>query len=70
MIGVYTLSMFFGSVISGRMGGLYEHLSPALFWTIHAGVAVSGGVVLWIVGIPLRRVIGSVARPAQLALIG
>ena len=69
MIGIYTLSMFFGSIISGRLGGLYEHLSPALFWTIHASVAVAGGAVLWIVGIPLRRIIGKIARPAQLALI-
>jgi POT family proton-dependent oligopeptide transporter len=69
MIGIYTLSMFFGSIISGRLGGLYEHLSPALFWTIHASVAVAGGAVLWIVGIPLRRIIGKIARPAPLALI-
>lgn len=69
MIGIYTLSMFFGSIISGRLGGLYEHLSPALFWTIHASVAVAGGAVLWIIGIPLRRIIGKIARPAQLALI-
>jgi hypothetical protein len=32
-------------------------------------VAVAGGAVLWIVGIPLRRIIGKIARPAQLALI-
>jgi dipeptide/tripeptide permease len=34
MIGVYYLSIFAGSTISGRLGGLYERLSAAHFWVI------------------------------------
>jgi proton-dependent oligopeptide transporter, POT family len=45
MIGVYYLSMFAGSVISGRLGGLYETLSPAQFWSIHSAVAIVGGML-------------------------
>ena len=46
MLGIYILSYFFGSVISGRLGGLYEYISPAAFWTIHAAVCAFGGIVL------------------------
>src|SRR5207344_1590108 len=31
MVGVYYLSMFAGSVICGRLGGLYEEVSSARF---------------------------------------
>jgi hypothetical protein len=30
----------------GRLGGLYETLSPAMFWGLHAGVAAAGGVAV------------------------
>jgi POT family proton-dependent oligopeptide transporter len=56
MIGVYTLSMFFGSVISGRLGGLYESVRPSLFWSLHAGVALAGGLLLLLISPRLRRV--------------
>lgn len=60
MIGVCTLSMFFGSVISGRLGGLYGHISPALFWNLHAGLCIAGGCVLWLMRAPMRDAITSV----------
>ena len=69
MIGIYTSSMFFGSVISGRLGGLYEHLSPASFWWLHAGLAAVGGLSLLLLCGWLRRAIRtqgeieSAARP-------
>lgn len=49
MVGVYTLSYFFGSVISGRLGSLYEHWSPAQFWLLHAGLVSAAGVALLVV---------------------
>lgn len=61
MIGMYTLSMFFGSVISGRMGGLYESVRPSVFWSLHAGVAVAGGLLLLAMGGRLRRFIGTIS---------
>jgi POT family proton-dependent oligopeptide transporter len=43
MVGVYYLSIFAGSLISGRLGGLYETLSPTMFWGLHAAlVAIAG----------------------------
>jgi POT family proton-dependent oligopeptide transporter len=65
MIGVCTLSMFFGSIISGRLGGLYEHVSPALFWSLHAGICISGGCLLWLVRTPMRDAIATASTPAE-----
>lgn len=55
LTGTYTLSMFFGSIISGRLGGLYETLSPTAFWCIHAALAALGGLWLWSSGSHLRK---------------
>ena len=55
MIGIYYLSIFGGSTISGRLGGLYERLSSAHFWLIHAASAAAGGVLLLLLTPRLRR---------------
>lgn len=51
MVGTYFLSIFFGSVISGRLGGLYETLSAEAFWSLHAALVGLGGVAM----LALRR---------------
>jgi POT family proton-dependent oligopeptide transporter len=55
MIGVYYLSIFAGSIISGRLGGLYERLSAAEFWLIHAACVAAGGVLILLFASRLRR---------------
>lgn len=50
MVGLYYLTMFFGSVICGRLGALYEVLSPTRFWLLHAAIAASGGPLLLLFG--------------------
>nr|MEA2797776.1 proton-dependent oligopeptide transporter, family [Phenylobacterium sp.] len=50
MMGVYQLSVFLGSTISGRMGALYETLTASQFWALHAGVVAAGGVILLLIG--------------------
>jgi POT family proton-dependent oligopeptide transporter len=55
MIGVFYLSIFAGSAISGRLGGLYERLSSAQFWLIHAASAAAGGVLILLFASRLRR---------------
>jgi POT family proton-dependent oligopeptide transporter len=45
MIGVYYLSIFAGSLISGRLGGLYETLSPSAFWIVHAAIVAGAGAI-------------------------
>ncbi len=49
MIGVNTLGTFAGSVISGRLGGLYEILSPPQFWLLHAAIVGGAGLGLFII---------------------
>jgi POT family proton-dependent oligopeptide transporter len=55
MIGVYFLSIFVGSTISGRLGGLYEQLSPLNFWLLHAAIVSGGGSMILLFARPLRR---------------
>lgn len=50
MMGVYLLSVFLGSVVSGRLGGLYEHMSASGFWMLHASLVGLGGVILLVIG--------------------
>jgi len=69
MIGVYTTSVFFGSLVSGRLGGLYERLTAAQFWTLHAGVVALGGVLLLLVGGRLSRELEAAAETGRLAVV-
>lgn len=55
MIGIYYLSIFLGSVIAGRLGGLYESLSSVQFWLLHATIVAGGGVLLRLFASRLRR---------------
>jgi POT family proton-dependent oligopeptide transporter len=55
MIGTYYLSIFAGSTISGRLGGLYERLSSAQFWLLHAAIVTAGGVLILLFARRLRR---------------
>ncbi len=55
MIGVQALSVFFASVISGRLGGLYETMAPPKFWLMHAAIVAAAGVGIWLNRPALRR---------------
>jgi POT family proton-dependent oligopeptide transporter len=57
MMGVAYLTLFVASNIMGRLGGLYESLSPALFWSLHAAVAAAGGVAVLVFGGAIARVL-------------
>ncbi len=68
MIGVYYLSIFAGSTISGRLGGLYERLSPSRFWLLHAAIVAAGGLLTLLLAPQLRRsLLHAAARPACLS---
>jgi POT family proton-dependent oligopeptide transporter len=57
MMGVAFLTLFVASNIMGRLGGLYEALSPAMFWSLHAAVAAAGGVAVLVFGGAITRVL-------------
>ncbi len=55
MIGVMTLATFVGSIVSGRLGGLYETLDASRFWLLHAAIVGSAGLIFIVLGARLRR---------------
>ncbi|MBS0363734.1 MAG: peptide MFS transporter [Proteobacteria bacterium] len=55
MIGVYNLSVFAGSIVSGRMGSLYETMSASAFWALHAGVVALGGAIFLAIGLRFAK---------------
>jgi POT family proton-dependent oligopeptide transporter len=65
LMGANTLSVFLGSVISGRLGGLYETLTVSQFWALHGALVGLGGVLMLLVGARLRREFAPGPRPAQ-----
>jgi POT family proton-dependent oligopeptide transporter len=70
MIGCYTLSVSLGSIVSGRLGGLYETMSAFQFWSIHAALCAAGALVLFVIGnaarsrLRARKPVASAASPA------
>jgi POT family proton-dependent oligopeptide transporter len=55
MLAVYYLSVFSGSLISGRLGIFYERLDPHQFWMLHAAIVAAGGCVILFFSRVLRR---------------
>jgi len=55
VMSLYSLAVSLGSVVSGRLGGLYETLSPSMFWTLHAAICAAGGVLILLYGAAFRR---------------
>lgn len=56
MIGVYFLAIFFGGLISGRLGGLYDHWSATNFWLLHAVIVCTAGMLFPVFGKSLRGI--------------
>jgi POT family proton-dependent oligopeptide transporter len=60
LMGLYSVAVSLGSVVSGRLGGLYETMDPATFWTLHAAICAGGGVLILAFGAAFR---GRLFRP-------
>jgi POT family proton-dependent oligopeptide transporter len=67
MIGALSLSVTIGSLVSGRLGGLYERLDPAAFWLIHAALVAAGGLLFLVIGKSLGPRLYDVAPPVVAA---
>jgi len=57
MMGVCFLVLFVGNNLIGWVGTFYERMSPAMFWTLHAGIAATGGLAVLVFGRALQRVL-------------
>ncbi|MEO6968212.1 MAG: peptide MFS transporter [Rhodanobacteraceae bacterium] len=55
MMGAVFLTLFVSNTIIGWLGGFYEHMTPAGFWAMHAGIAATGGVLAFGLKRPLMR---------------
>ena len=55
LMGAVFLTLFASNTIIGRLGGLYEYMSPAAFWAMHAAIAATGGVLAFGLKRPLKR---------------
>ncbi len=49
------LAVSIGSLVSGRLGGLYEQLTPLQFWSVHAAITAGGGAAILVFGVLFRR---------------
>ena len=59
MLGIAYMSLFVSNNVIGWIGGFYERMSPLAFWTLHAAIAATGGLVVLLLGRRLGRVLGT-----------
>ena len=55
LMGVVFLTLFVSNILIGWIGGIYEHVEPATFWAINAGIAAIGGTLAMLLNKPLSR---------------
>jgi len=55
MMGCVFLTLFVSNLTIGRIGALYEHTTPAGFWTINSTIAAAGGILALLLRKPLGR---------------
>ncbi|MDB5393375.1 MAG: dtpT [Rhodospirillales bacterium] len=59
MMGAVFLSSFISDFALGWLGGLYDTMSPAAFWAMHAGIAAVGGILAFALRRPLKALLGA-----------
>jgi len=57
LMGTAFMSLFLSNVTIGRIGGLFESMTPVGFWALHAAIAATGGVLALTLGRRLERVL-------------
>jgi len=55
MMGVAFMSLFIASLLMGWVGSFYDQMGNAAFWTLDAGIALAGALVIFAVTRPLTR---------------
>ncbi|MGY4399070.1 POT family proton-dependent oligopeptide transporter [Sphingomonas sp. UYAg733] len=55
MMGCAFLSLFIGNIIMGWIGSFYEHMTPAAFWALNAGIAAIGALLVLLFGRAITR---------------
>ncbi|HEY1631325.1 MAG TPA: peptide MFS transporter [Rhizomicrobium sp.] len=57
LMGCVFLTLSISNMVIGRLGALYEHMSPAAFWTMEAAIAAVGAVLALLLRRPLERLL-------------
>lgn len=57
MMGVAFLTLFLSNITIGRLGGLYEQMTPQSFWAMHAAISATGALLALLLARPLGRVL-------------
>jgi POT family proton-dependent oligopeptide transporter len=57
LMGIAFLTLFVSNITLGRLGALYETMSPAAFWGLHAAIAATGAILAMLLARPLGRVL-------------
>jgi POT family proton-dependent oligopeptide transporter len=50
LMGLAFMSLFISNNLIGWIGGLYERMTPAQFWAMHAAIAAGGGLLVLLFG--------------------
>jgi POT family proton-dependent oligopeptide transporter len=61
MMGLAFMSLFFSNNLIGWIGGFYERMTPVAFWSLHAAIAATGGLLILVFGRRLERVLSTAA---------
>jgi POT family proton-dependent oligopeptide transporter len=61
MMGVAFMSLFVSNNLIGWIGTHYERMTPAEFWTLHAAIGATGGMLVLVFGRRLTRALASAA---------
>jgi proton-dependent oligopeptide transporter, POT family len=59
LMGIAYMSLFVSNIVIGWIGSLYERMSPAAFWALHAAIAAAGGLAVALFGRRLSRALGA-----------
>jgi proton-dependent oligopeptide transporter, POT family len=55
LMGLTFMTLFISNNLIGWIGGFYEKMTPAQFWTMHAAIAAGGGILVELFGRRLSR---------------
>jgi POT family proton-dependent oligopeptide transporter len=55
MMGIAFLNLFVANNLIGWIGTFYERMTPLAFWSLHAGIAACGGLLVLLFGPLLNR---------------
>ena len=67
LMGLAFMSLFISNNLIGWIGGFYEKMTPAQFWTMHAAIAASGGLLVVLFGRRLSRALHPARRVDELS---